>query len=247
MEKRASIGSGESGLLILAVSILAAILMGCTQQPRIITGNVSSNTSVNASAFMDAGCVDTGNGVLNCSTAAQLSSFSCDAIRVPEDLGGLTPNVPIVECEFMATNWTGGADEGIVRTGCLMPLFRRYITVSDGGFKEISSKDEFVDSFAPVETPEEALGFAIALTRSFAMRSISIPSGYNVFVNEIRTTYVEETDAGFKVHLFYSETCGCGNHPLYAVDYLVTRAGEVSETSSERIYENPAWRGLCVD
>jgi len=47
-------------------------------------------------------------------------------------------------------------------------------------------------------------------------------------------------------HLFHHTICGCGPYPVYAVDYLVTRTGEVKEISRQKIYEDPTDR-MCVD
>jgi len=237
--------------VFVAILIGFVLLSGCLQQPRIITDSMSLNvTATNASAFIEAGCIMDriwGNNGLDCSSIGLEERFSCEHIEILYDLGGLSPNVPIVECTFIAKNWTGGADEGIVREGCLRPEFRKYIIIEDGEYKLIGSKEEFVRFFAPVESPEEALGFAVALTGAYTDYNMTIPEGYKVFASEIKTTYVEESDGGFRVHLFDMQSCGCGNHPYYAVDYIVTRTGDVNETSSERIYENPQFAGLCVD
>ena len=63
---------------------------------------------------------------------------------------------------------------------------------------------------------------------------------------KIETTYVEEVEEGFKVHLFNYRLCGCGTHPHYAVDYLVTKTGEVKEIFKQEIYEDPLFTA-CVD
>ena len=240
--------------LLISVSILmgAVLLSGCLK-PQIITDSLSLNVTAaatDASAFIEAGCLkngDWGNRGLDCSSIGLEERFSCENIKIPDDLGGLSPNVPIVECTFISKNWTGEEDEGIVREGCLRPEFRKYIIIEDGEYRLIGSKEEFVRSFAPVESPEEALGFAVALTTAYTDYDITIPNGARTFTSEIRTTYVEEGDGGFNVHLFDAQSCGCGNHPYYSIDYIVTFAGEVNQTSSEKVYENPLFIGLCVD
>jgi hypothetical protein len=88
--------------------------------------------------------------------------------------------------------------------------------------------------FAPVETKEEALSFAVALTGSFPKYDASVPEGYFPVAPPIISTYMEETNGGFKIHLFDYDICGCGSHPYYAVDYYVTRAGNVTELSRQK-------------
>jgi len=239
-----------TGLSIIIVSVLAAILFGCVQQPRIITDSMSLNVTAaatNASAFIEAGCIETGNGWLDCSSIGLEKMFSCEEIKVPGDLGGLSSKVPIVECNVLVENWTGDTDVGIMHLGCLYPLFKKYIIIENGEYKLIGSKEEFIQFFAPVESPEEALGFAVALTGSYPVYNMTIPENYKVFVPEIKTTYVEESGGEFNVHLFNMQICGCGNHPYYSIDYIVTRAGESKVISSERIYENPQFFDMCID
>jgi hypothetical protein len=79
------------------------------------------------------------------------------------------------------------------------------------------------------------------------MYDIKIPPHYVVFVSKIEATYVKQTSEGFRVHLFDYQLCGCGPHPYYAVDYLVTETGEIKEISREEIYKDPMKDGLCVD
>jgi len=234
---------------VIIISVLAVILAGCLR-PNIITDSGSLNvtaTVTNTSVFIEAGCIEQKNGWLDCSSTGLDKRFSCEEMWVPKGLGGLSPKVQIVECNVLAKNGTDDTTAGIVRLGCMWPLFRKYIIIEDGEYKLIGTKDEFIKFFAPVESPEEALAFAVALKDSYPDYNMTIPERYVVLASEIRTTYVEESGGNFKVHLFDMQSCGCGNHPYYSVDYTVTRAGDVSETSIENIYQNPNLIGLCVD
>lgn len=234
---------------IVAALLFAVLASGCAQQPKIIVDSVDLNVTAvatNTSEFIKAGCVNTGHGWLDCSSTGLDERFSCKEMWVPSDLGGLSPKVQIVKCNVMVENWTSET-EWIVREGCLLPLYRKYIVFSDGEYKLIGSKREFVDFFAPVESPEEALAFALALTRAYPDYDPIVPGNYKVFVPEVRSTYVEKKGEDYRVHLFDMEVCGCGSHPYYSVDYIVTKSGDVTELSRERIYEDPSLFGLCID
>ena len=243
-----TIDKNNIGLPIIILLSLAVMLAGCLK-PQIITdsGSLDVNAAAtDASAFIRAGCIDTGNGRLDCSSIGLEDNFSCQEIMAQYDLGGLSPKVPIVACNVLLKD--DGMDKGIVRQGCLYPMYRRYIIIDEGKYRPIEDKEGFIQYFAPVESPEEALAFAVALTNSRAAHNMTLPEGNMIYsVSSIRTTYVERIDAGFKVHLFYQQFCGCGNHPYFSIDYAVTRDGEVNEISSEKIYENPELFGLCVD
>ncbi len=235
--------------LICAVLILGVIIVVIEYfAPTTVTEKPKPNLTVDISPFIEAGCVKekyySSYYYLNCSSIKLEEKYSCDRIWPTKHLGGLTPRVPIVECTFWKKNWT--ADEGILDKGCAAPIYNKYIVLSDGEFKLINNREEFKQFFAPVETPEEALSFAVALTGSYPVYDIEIPSHYVVYVPEIEETYVKETSDGFVVHLFHHTICGCGPHPVYAVDYLVTRTGEVKEISRQKIYEDPTDR-ICAD
>jgi hypothetical protein len=45
--------------------------------------------------------------------------------------------------------------------------------------------------------------------------------------------------------LFAHYEYGCGTHPYYEIDYLVTRAGEVTELSRKKAYDSSNY--VCVD
>jgi hypothetical protein len=170
--------------------------------------------------------------------------FGCMRIsNVSGALDNLSPKLPMVECLFLGKEYN--SQEGIVREGCMMPLFRRYIAEQDGEFKLIRSKEEFRTIFAPVETKEEALAFAVALTGSLPRDDTSVPDGYFPVKPSIEATYAKVSEEGFKVHLFDSEICGCGSHPYYAIEYLVTVDGNVTELSREKVYDSTTQ--ICVD
>ncbi|MDQ1262154.1 MAG: hypothetical protein QG575_1335 [Euryarchaeota archaeon] len=164
-------------------------------------------------------------------------------INASQALENLSPQLPIVECLFRSEDYN--SQEGIVREGCMMPLFRKYIAKQGEEFQLIESIEEFQSIFAPVETKEEALAFAVALTSSLPRYDTSVPEGYFPVSSSITPTYAKETEGGYIVHLFDSELCGCGSHPYYAIEYLVSKAGHVTELSREKVYDSTMQ--MCVD
>jgi hypothetical protein len=216
-------------------------------------GTMSSGKSIDTNAFIDADCTaDVYN--LNCSNLGLDKQFGCIQIsNASTALGSLSPKLPMVKCLFRKPALTlypsGDKDynskEGIVREGCMFSGYRSYIVKQDEEFKLIRTKEEFQSMFAPVETQEEAMSFAVALTGSILKYDTSAPEGYFPVASPIKPTYVEETDGRFKVHLFHRESCGCGTHPYYAIDYIITRAGNVTELSRQKVYDSN--HKICVD
>jgi len=211
-----------SAVLILACT-LAAVLTGQSAPSEAaakegLLGNETTPSILGAdsSSFMESGC-------------SQISNIS-------EALGGLSPKLPMAEC--LAPIEDENFEEGIVREGCLLPVYRRYIVKQDGEFRLIHTKAEFRSLYAPVQTPQEALSFAVALTDSFPRYDTSPPEDYFSVVASIEPSHAEEKEGAFSVHLFNRPICGCGSHPYYAVDYLVSKEGEVTELSRQMVYDS---------
>jgi len=131
--------------------------------------------------------------------------------------------------------------------GGIVPTYARYVIFRDNRFELVETEDEFRSIFAPIAGPQEALSYALAVRDLSAYYGLGVDSRYQYFVEEIEDTHVEETAAGYLVHLFFYEVFGCGPHLTYAVDVGVTTQGDVKEISREAIYKDPSEDDLCVD
>ncbi|MDD4652484.1 MAG: hypothetical protein PHQ34_09665 [Methanothrix sp.] len=209
----------------------------------LMAGSIASEIKNNSNAFIDSGCIGEGYS-LNCDSLGLKEKFGCmQIVNASRELDNLSPCLPIVECLYLGND--SGPSQGILREGCMMPLFRKYIVKQGEDFKLIESAADFKSEFAPVETKEEALAFAVALTSSMSRYDTSAPEGYFSVSSKITPTYSNETENGFIVHLFDSELCGCGTHPYYAVDYLVSRDGNVTEIARQEVFNST--RMICFD
>jgi hypothetical protein len=208
-----------------------------------------------SSEFLNSGCAIDGYR-LNCSGPGLEERFGCFEIaNASEALEGLDPQLPIVECYSRVIDGgdrsrdggsDGGSDQnGMVRVGCMLPAYRDYIIAIDGDFRPIKSKEEFAALFAPVQSPEEAMAFAIALTDSFPLYDRVAPEGYFPVSPAATPSSAEEKDGSFVVHLFDRPICGCSTHPYYAVDYLITKEGNVTELSRRMVYDSN--NQICFD
>lgn len=196
-----------------------------------------------SSEFLHSGCTIDGYK-LNCSSLGLEQRFGCYEVgNTSVELEALDPLLPIVECHSLVTE--SGSQEGLVRIGCMLAAYRNYIVKRDGDFRLIRSRDEFASLFAPVRSPQEAMAFAVALTNSFPLYDTAPPEGYFSVSSNIAPSSVEEKDGLFVVHLFDRPVCGCGSHPYYAVDYLVTGVGNVTELSRQKVYDSDAM--ICFD
>lgn len=227
----------------------------------ILTSLTSANdpgdrSKVDITPFLQNGCkqieaYSNGCGMvdahIDCSAAGLEEKWNCGMVEVPSELSALNPKIPLMECKFY-DNWEKPTREGIVYLGCGMLLvYRKYVVFKDNKFQLVSSGEEFKQLFAPVENEQEALAFAMAFTTSHPEPKIEIPEAFIREAATITPTHVEATEGGYNVHLFNYNCEGCGPHQYYAVDYLVTRDGDVTETSREDIYRDPKEDNLCID
>lgn len=132
----------------------------------------------------------------------------------------------------------------------MIPVFNKYIVFPAAGFKVLNNPSEFRDFFAPIESSQEALSYAAALTGSYPMFRFEIPKGYKREASIIRSTYVEELPGpvgGYQVHLFDYKNGGCGPHYYYSIDYVITIDGTLREIARQNIWRDPKEDNLCVD
>jgi len=135
--------------------------------------------------------------------------------------------------------------KGIVKRGCRIPTFAKYIVSTPEGFKLLGNKEEFTEFFAPISTPEEAISFLVSITGDMTKYKINLTKDKftEVYATDVRPTYAEKTKEGIRVRLFKKELCGC-EHPLFAIEYLVTKDGVVTELDKQKML---TVRGPCVD
>jgi hypothetical protein len=160
------------------------------------------NINASPNSFLDDDCSASG-----CNLA---DSFDCwEVSNVSETMSGLSPKLPIFKCTFKGCfkNRTS-----IICTGGYFCYCSDYIIKQGNDFKQISTEKEFASIFAPVETPDEAIAFAVALTGSFPKYDTNVPQDYNAVATSIEPTHVDKMNDTFKVHLFAHYEYGCGTN-----------------------------------
>lgn len=213
---------------------------------------------IDISPFLNAGCKLNGDN-LYCSSIGLEDKFECGLILLaPQYLAGL--KVPIVECLYSwylipptylekgryEPRWLG-ENEYIYkkREVCGSPTFVRYIVFDGEDFILLKTKEEFKNYFLPIDSPEKALSYVAAVTGYYP--KYEIPGiGGRYFVMVVEDSYAKKFYDGYIVHLYYYDSCGCGPHPYFTVDYLVSRNGEIKELGTQKIWEDPLG-SPCVD
>lgn len=222
---------------------------GCdlASSPEVIN-HPQPTMQVNQDAPWDMGCSQDGSSGV-CALDSALGALGCASLQPPGDmLGGLSPSHPMYIC--LARRELGkGVDEStyLYREGCKARLYVRYALWRDGEFEVLQSQEDLAEVFAPVDSPEEALSYALAVTGLGVRYGLEPVKGYRYFVDELQDSHVIEEQDGYEVTLYDYQLCGCGPHTTEAVVVHVTRDGEVQEIDRWDVYEDPDEDGLCVD
>jgi hypothetical protein len=185
-----------------------------------------------------------------------LVEFGCSEIQAPSNLiGGLEPSYPIAICASQSIPGEGTEElaaeiesgQFLYYTGGLFGVYIRYLIYQNGEFVLLKTEGDFRDQFAPIESPEEALSYALAVKNLSAYYGLQYLPGYEYEVDAIEDTYVAPDADGYLVHLFHDQPFGCGPHMTSEVDMRVSVEGTIEEQSSRALFRDPQMDDLCVD
>jgi hypothetical protein len=210
--------------------------------PTVVSAPAIPLPPISSAPFVVAGCKELGRGEgLDCAKARGYGADACRfGVRREPALGALGA---IYEC------WS--VDDppalGMFRAGGLAGAVLVFLVVEKSAVVVVRDRSEFVRRFAPVDTPEKALGFAVAFTNGRpAFDPVVPPQEDRVYVNRIDGTRVVAAADGWNVNLFSSAVFGCGIHPALSLEVHVARGGDVTVTRHAALYADPRHR-TCVD
>jgi hypothetical protein len=245
---------------MLVFALLASSLISCrfattllgtegTTQPEVIKHD-KPDLPANTQPFIAAGCSGDNLFVMDCVADSPLFELGCDFLSVNALSSALNPPYAVAAC---VRRWETGEpiDPSMFKqTGCLLPLYQSTVVSVEGEFRLVNDPADFQELFAPIESANEALAFAVlvsGLNARYGMDSWEIgeDSPYNFRVDRLEDTHVIETDEGFLVSLFSDAepACGCGTHTIYQRDMLVRADGQVEIVNTTPVYDFEA----CID
>jgi hypothetical protein len=225
----------RSYLLKLIVPVL--MLAGCSR-PTTVIEYPPIDWAINGQRLRDVGCAEKVQ-----ESCPELVALGCNKINAPRFyLGGLQPPYIVMEC--IHENGEPPNQEYFKQLPGLDTRYRSYALYQNGEYSLLIKKSEFKKIFAPVESTDEAISYAMAMTSLGARFDIDPDANVDYLVDVIEETHAEETPDGYLVYLFdWSHKIGCDIHPFYAVKVLVTLEGDVHEVERQEIYRSYA----CFD
>lgn len=215
-------------------------LAACNRQPEFIN-HPAPNLTVSFDAFND---------------DQAMADLGCDEIQAPSSLlGALDPSYPIAICAILympgerSEALLAEIDSGqfLYYTGGLFGSYVRYVIHQNGEFVLLKTEEDFRRVFAPIESPDEALSYVLAIRNLSASYGIQYDPAYEYEVDTIEDTYVTAESDGYIVHLFHDQAFGCGPHWISEVDVRVSVKGNVEEVASKPIFRDPNLDDVCID
>lgn len=241
----------------LLTTILLLVAAGCQAinpaGPQVINHPEPQIPPLSMATFEAAGCAPGETGSWDCPDANPISVLGCDFLSEPGDLlGALNPEYPLARCLYFPIQHQQENPDSLdaprlFNEGCLLPVYVRYVISKEGQFAAIETTEDLQEVYAPIETPDEALSYALAATGLEAKYGLQRQPGFRYFQDTLEDTFVIETADGFELLLYHYQVCGCGPHTTSAIRLQISREGIIKEITKSPAYEDPAEDGLCVD
>ena len=237
---------GKQFLILAAILILTPACLLLNFSRPTVQNHPTSAITLDITGFDTALCNgENSDGI--CDPQSKLGALGCDQIRTPGDLlGGLQPFYPMRICLTGKPGATPPA-QFIYKEGCLLAKFVRYVIYKDGQYRLIQSVADLQEIYAPIQSETEALSYALAATGLGVRYGLQAERGLRYFVDDLQDTFVRQTEQGYMARLYDYKLCGCGPHPTFAVDILITTDGQLKEISRVKVFEDPEEDNLCVD
>lgn len=161
--------------------------------------------------------------------SVEAASFGCEQQHSFPELDALTPAFPAYFCRRSAKNLLHPF--AFQASGCLFPGYITFIVEHQGQATAPQSQAAFHALYAPIDTPAEALSYAIAITQfTQENRQIVLP-GYRPF-DQRTIPYQVSTEAAdrYRAQIMVQDgpRCGCAKRSLQAVTYQITKNGQIS-------------------
>lgn len=232
-----------------AIALVAAVSAAPTSRvPRVIH-HPRPSLNVSSSGFTQelTGCAGPLTDSRSCQSST-LQTLGCTSLSAVDPLlGGLEPAYPVAWCLISFPKKPPQPSEYLFGPQGIMSIWSRYVIVDHGKLRLIRNHDELRATFAPIKSADEALSYALAMTRLVPIYGIAAPAGFRYFTGRLEDTFVTATASGWRVHLFDPRVFGCGPHTMYSADVEVTADGTIRPLEETKLFEDPKQDNLCVD
>ncbi len=130
---------------------------------------------------------------------------------------------------------------------CAATISINFLIYKKGEVQALDSKTDMAAEFAPIESPEEALSYAVAVTGYQPVYNLESVEEIRLLANRVEETYVITRWNRYVVHFDDFFLCHCGPSMIQAVDVTVFKNGEIALAEPVDAYSDPRMDVLCID
>lgn len=233
---------------LLKLSAIVLVLVSCRLSQLNLFNQVTEydqpELKIDNTYFTDLGCFNSTNCLPE---ELRNIEYPITSIYAPHSLyGGLEPQLPLAITSVVSFDREIEIP-AVYTEKCMAAFYIRYLIYVDGEIRLIDSAEGMAELFAPIESEDEALSYAIALTGYSALYDLDQHPEYKVYNKPLVESFSKYDGEKFTVHLFDTFICGCGPHIIESVDVTVNQDGTISLSEPLDAYSDPETEGLCID
>lgn len=247
----------KRSLIILALAATLIIVSACNlgeirKSKELVATSVPPVVEpVDLSPFQNIGCTWQSDAYAVCPEGSTPKKMGCDTLSLaPIYLNLLDENSQFIKCSYapqLQTPSDEGEVKGLYDSGCSIPFYERILTYKDGDYLLIRDIEDLKYYFAPIDSENKALGYAIAATGFSPRYTFEDTEDYRFLTEDLEPTQIKTGDQSYEINLFEYQLCGCGPHTYYMKRVNVSLSGDIEILDSIPVFENPKEDNLCVD
>jgi len=231
-------------LISLSVLLLASCRLSQFNPFKVVEEYPVPEFTVDNSRFTELGCFDSADCL-----PADLKNipFPVDSIYPLDDsYGALDPKLPMALSGKMSFDYDT-VIPSVYTKGCMGTYYVRYVVEVDGVMRLIDSTEGLKELFAPIESEDEALSYAVAVTGLTPLNDLNMHPLYKRYTRPLVESHSTFDGKQYTVNLFDTYLCGCGPHIVSSVTVTVQQDGSFSLSEPVGAFSDPKTDGLCID
>lgn len=231
-------------LISLTVLFLASCRLSQFNPFNRIKEHPAPEFTADNSRFSELGCFDSTDCL---PPSLRNIEFPVDWIYPLNDTyGGLDPKLPMAITGNMSFDYDT-IQPAVYTQGCMGTYYVRYLVEVDGEMRLIDSADGLKELYAPIESEDEALSYAVAVTGLTPLNDLELHPFYKRYTRPLIESYSVFDVNQYTVNLYDDYLCGCGPHVVSMITVTVQQDGSFSLSEPVGAFSDPKTDGLCID
>lgn len=231
-------------LISFTVLLLASCRLSQFNPFKTVEEYPAPEFTVDNTRFTELGCFDSAD----CLPADLKNiSFPVDSIYpLDNSFGGLDPKLPMAEAGNMSFDYDT-VYPAVYTNGCMGTYYVRYLVEVEGEIRLIDSAEGMKELYAPIESEDEALSYAVAVTGLTPLNDLNMHPLYKRYTRPLVESHSTFDGEQYTVNLYDTYICGCGPHIVSSVTVSVQQDGSFTLSEPLGAFSDPKTDGMCID